>query len=111
MFYYAHTHRVSMLNFLPKQINICEIGVFEGQFSRHLLERNAPLVLHVVDPWSQHDDSDYVRDTANSHQGSQNTRYHDVLKYSESYIERGTVITHRITGEEAVKRLSVLSAT
>jgi hypothetical protein len=105
MFYYAHTHRVRMLDFLPKEIKICEIGVYEGQFSSQLLERAAPSALHLVDPWIQHDDPDYLRDTANSDSAIQNARYSGVLNKFENYIEKGLVLVHRMTGEEASKRL------
>lgn len=105
MFYCALSHRVRMLDFLPKEIAICEVGVFEGLFSQRLMERVRPGQLHLVDPWIYHEDSLYKRDTANSLQEEQNNRYQQVVEKFSEEIQSGRIIVHRCTGAEAVKIL------
>src|SRR3989338_3480165 len=43
--------REDFLNILPKNAVGAEIGVFKGEFSRHILEITKPRELHLVDLW------------------------------------------------------------
>jgi predicted O-methyltransferase YrrM len=61
----VHTHgckvlpdRLALLDHLPKGGVVAEVGVADGGYSREILERNRPRVLHLIDLW----DSDrYLR--------------------------------------------------
>ena len=43
--------RGRLLDKMPKGGTAAEIGVWEGQFSRRILEICAPDRLHLIDPW------------------------------------------------------------
>lgn len=78
--YVAMTHRVRILDFFPKRLSVVEVGVFEGDYSRHLLSRTDPSLLRLIDPWIQHQDPDYERDTANAIDAVQASRFEKVKK-------------------------------
>ncbi len=43
--------RLAMLDRLPKDAVVAEIGVAEGSFSKEILTRTNPKTLHLIDPW------------------------------------------------------------
>lgn len=43
--------RDRMLSLMPKGARVAEIGVWEGAFSRRILELCDPAELHLIDPW------------------------------------------------------------
>jgi hypothetical protein len=43
------TSRVYMLDFLPKEAVVCEVGVLKGDFSRKILSQCSPKEFHLVD--------------------------------------------------------------
>lgn len=45
------TDREQLLDHLPGQAHVAEIGVYRGDFSRLILERTDPTVLYLVDSW------------------------------------------------------------
>jgi hypothetical protein len=47
--------RIELLNALPKGGVIAEVGVYKGNFSRHILEIIKPKRLHLIDPWVHQD--------------------------------------------------------
>ena len=91
MTYIAQTHRARTLDFLPKSLKMVEIGVFEGDYSAHLLKRADPSSLTLIDPWLQHDDAAYARDTANSKTSVQNARYEKVKNRFKAECKSGQV--------------------
>ena len=44
--------RQLLLDHLPKQAVVAEIGVAFGDFTKHILERTVPSKLHLIDVWS-----------------------------------------------------------
>jgi len=49
--YYVYSGRNDCLDFFPKGGVGCEVGVFQGAFSRQIVKRIAPRELHLVDAW------------------------------------------------------------
>ena len=47
--------RVVLLQRLPKNCIVAEIGVAEGLYARQILEKNRPKALHLIDRWVEHD--------------------------------------------------------
>ena len=45
------TDRETLLNLLPKDKVICEIGVDTGDFTQKILEKTTPRKLHLIDLW------------------------------------------------------------
>ena len=45
------TDRNQLLEYLPQQAVVAEIGVFKGDFSQAILDHNNPVALHLVDCW------------------------------------------------------------
>lgn len=44
--------REILLDFLPKNAVVAEVGAAMGDFSKEILSRAQPKVLHLVDPWA-----------------------------------------------------------
>lgn len=89
--YVAMTHRARILDFFPKQLSMVEVGVFEGDYSHHLLSRTDPSLLRLIDPWIQHADPNYERDTANAIDAIQNSRFEKVKDRFSCEIHSGKV--------------------
>ncbi len=49
------TDRNQLLENLPQQAIVAEIGVFKGDFSQAMLDQTNPVVLHLVDCWQGKD--------------------------------------------------------
>jgi SAM-dependent methyltransferase len=45
------TDRDQLLENLPRQAVVAEIGVFKGDFSKKILDTTNPVVLHLIDSW------------------------------------------------------------
>jgi hypothetical protein len=43
--------RHDLISFLPKNSNVIEIGVDNGDFSKHILKKSNPKKLFLIDPW------------------------------------------------------------
>ncbi|EKP0309979.1 hypothetical protein JGK42_003926, partial [Aeromonas veronii] len=46
------TNRQALLERLPKQGIVAELGVAAGGFSRQIMALSQPQQLHLIDPWS-----------------------------------------------------------
>jgi len=46
------TDRYALLDLLPKNAVIAEIGVDEGHYSKHILDQCKPAKLHLIDTWA-----------------------------------------------------------
>ena len=77
-----------MLNSLNMQVGV-EVGVFKGQFSKHLLE-NWPGTLWLVDPWRAFDDTEGYIDASN-HKHHQ-TAYTETMNRLEGYENRAFML-------------------
>src|SRR5688500_9782878 len=45
------TDRIALLDVLPKNGVVAEIGVNKGEFSEEIIRRNHPSKLHLIDLW------------------------------------------------------------
>jgi len=95
-------NRGQMLARLPKGKVAAEIGVWEGGFSRRILEICEPTELHLIDPWL------YLPEFGNTGFGRKKNefkmeeRYHEVVA---AFKDDARVKIHRSTSEEALAKL------
>ena len=54
-----HAGREQLLQAMPSHAICAEIGVWEGDFSRRMLDRTQPAKLHLIDPWRYEQDITY----------------------------------------------------
>jgi hypothetical protein len=54
-----HAGRERLLQAMPAHAICAEIGVWEGDFSRRMLDRTRPAKLHLIDPWRYEQDVTY----------------------------------------------------
>ena len=43
--------RAELLKRTPKDSICAEVGVWKGEFSKQILKRTSPRMLHLIDPW------------------------------------------------------------
>ena len=82
-------NRMELLDRLPKNGAVTELGVDEGEFSQAILRVNHPRVLHLVDPWGK----------LRYHDG----KHRDVITRFEQEIGSGRVVIHRKRSVAAVE--------
>lgn len=94
--------RDRLLSSLPKGGAVAEIGVWEGRFSKRILEICAPRELHLIDPWL------YMPEFSNTGFGKKKNadlmeqRYHTVVA---DFAEDARVKVHRATSEAALSKM------
>lgn len=94
--YLTNLTRIDILNFLPKNGEVAEIGVAEGAFSSHILEKSAPCRLHLIDPWEHQAREDYQTDQyGNPEKSEQESRFRQVASAFADQIASGQVVLHR----------------
>jgi hypothetical protein len=94
--------RGRLLQHLPKGGVGAEIGVWEGQFSKRILEICEPACLHLIDPWQ------YMPEFANTGFGRKKNENLMDVKYQEvvdMFRDDARVVIHRATSEEALSAL------
>lgn len=94
--------RERLLGLLPKQAIAAEIGVWEGGFSRRILNICDPVCLHLIDPW------EYMPQFANTGFGRPKNAQLMDQKYRDVVAALGSdarVRIHRKTSEEALSAL------
>ncbi len=96
--------RKGLLDCLPNQSVVAEIGVAVGDFSQEILIRTLPSKLHLIDPWLHQGRKDYQDDPNNVPQAEADQRYRDVCKRFGSHVEAGRVEIHRTFSGEIVSR-------
>jgi len=63
-------NRVELLNELPRQGLVAELGTYRGDFARHILSRTNPRELHLIDiDFSRFDDAIAQNKCVQRHQG------------------------------------------
>jgi hypothetical protein len=78
----APEDRVAMLDRLPKNSSGAEVGVYEGQYSRQILERAKPAALYLIDPWASIQGYD---EPMNAPDEVQEQRYRRVLAMTRAH--------------------------
>lgn len=94
--------RERLLRSLPKGGRAAEIGVWEGKFSRKIVEICAPDELHLIDPWL------YQPEFSNTGFGRRKNALLMEEKYRqvvEDFRDNPTVRIHRATSQEALSAL------
>lgn len=94
--------RGRLLARLPKAAKVAEIGVWEGGFSRRILEICEPKELHLIDPWQ------YMPEFGNTGFGRKKNEHLMEEKYKDvvaAFKGDKRVRIHRATSEEALSAL------
>ena len=91
--------RGRLLQAMPKGAVAAEIGVWEGQFSRRILDECEPATLHLIDPWQ------YMPAFGNTGFGRKKNEHLMEAKYRDVVAAFGAdprVVIHRATSEAAL---------
>lgn len=94
--------RTKLLESLPKGGVIAEIGVWEGAFSRRILEVCSPKVLHLIDPWL------YLPEFTNTGFGHPKNEFLMEERYNRVralFADDPRVVIHRATSEAALSQM------
>ncbi len=87
--------RELLVQLLPKNAVIAEIGVAEGEFSQHLVNFSQPQKLHLIDPWIHQEREDYIKDKNNVSNEEGDRRHQAVSDQFATEIQSGQVEIHR----------------
>jgi hypothetical protein len=93
--YLSFASRDAVLEHLPKDATVAEIGVAEGEFSDRILAVAKPKKLHLIDPWAFQSQPDYLADHNNVEQAEQDARYESISNKFKREISSGQVVLHR----------------
>jgi hypothetical protein len=91
----VHNTRFDLIQLLPKNGVVAEIGSAEGDFANDILNRTVPARLHIIDPWEHQDLDDYKGDPNNVSDEEGDRRYQYVTDRFQGQIENGVVQVHR----------------
>lgn len=94
--------RGRLLARMPKGAKVAEIGVWEGNFSRRILEICEPAELHLIDPWL------YQPEFGNTGFGRKKNEHLMEVKYQDvvaAFKDDPRVRIHRATSEDALSAL------
>ena len=96
-------------NFIFKLIKknsiCCEVGVWKGEFSDLILNKNNPSKLYLVDPWKNFGSDYFDKKHEKYSQSNQDKRYSLVKEKLKNHIENNTVEILRMTSKEALKKI------
>ncbi|MGA0393193.1 MAG: class I SAM-dependent methyltransferase [Rhodospirillales bacterium] len=101
--YLFHSTREMLIEFLPKNGHLAEIGTAEGDFADHILKTAQPSHLHLIDPWEHQAVDQYKTDSNNVTQEEADRRYESVCNRFKDETDKGVVTIHRNYSTEAVK--------
>ena len=85
--------RVHVLELVPQKRICLEIGVNRGAFSQAILNKAAPRVLHLMDPWPTDQSDEYLSTYHVNSDMEEN--YQSVLGIFNQQILSGQVVVHR----------------
>jgi SAM-dependent methyltransferase len=94
--------RDRLLNSLPKDSVVAEIGVWEGNFSAKILELCSPRELHLIDPWQ------YMPEFGNTGFGRKKNEHLMEVKYQDvvaKFADDARVKIHRATSKDALEAM------
>ena len=90
-------NRLALLELLPKDGVVAEVGVADGNFSAAILDRNHPRTLHLIDLW------------ASSFSGSDDLAFKSVSKRFANEAREDRVQFHRDYSWDAISKLAPAS--
>jgi hypothetical protein len=94
-----HAGREQLLQAMPSHAICAEIGVWEGDFSRRMLDQTSPAKLHLIDPWRYEQDITYKDSLYGGQIGGSQTHldavYARVCKRFAPEVVAGQVHIHR----------------
>jgi hypothetical protein len=93
-----------LLEMMPKHSVCAEIGVFWGEFSRLILKKVEPKLLHLIDPWQYQPDPSLTKALYGGVSGSQKRMdeiHHSVVRHLG---RRENVVIHRAPSLIAVNQ-------
>ena len=94
--YLSNLSRIDLLRLLPGGGEAAEIGVAEGDYSKHILNAASPRKLHLIDPWEHQARADYKNDAyGNVSEVEQEDRFQKVSARFKPEIDAGQVVLHR----------------
>lgn len=94
--------RQKLLRSLPKGGKVAEIGVWEGMFSRQILEICTPTALHLIDPWLYQPEFANTGFGRKKNENLMDVKYQDVVDHFKS---DPRVHIHRATSDVALAAL------
>ena len=100
-----HLDRSSLLKFLPRNCNVAEIGVAEGDYSQEILTQCIPRRLLLIDPWEFQANEEYLADPNNVTQEQGDERAASVARRFAREMIMGTVVVDRTYSLDAATRV------
>lgn len=94
--------RGRLLASLPKGAKVAEIGVWEGQFSRRILEICEPSELHLIDPWLYMPEFSNTGFGRKKNENLMEAKYQDVVA---AFADNAKVKIHRATSDVALSAM------
>lgn len=99
--------RLKLLEMMPKKAVCAEIGVWRGQFSKIILDKTKPEMLHLIDPWVWDLDKSqkipYNNYIANTKFAKNQKGMDEIYKYvCKKFQHNRRVVIHRQKSENAV---------
>jgi hypothetical protein len=94
--------RGRLLQRLPKGAVVAEIGVWEGNFSRRILEICEPARLHLIDPWMYQPEFGNTGFGRKKNEFLMEEKYQDVVNTFKDDLR---VMVHRATSEDALNTM------
>lgn len=73
-------NRDALVASLPKNGIVAEIGVWEGEFAKVILEQSHPKRLYLIDCWEHQPETTYGHDPSNAENPEQRRRHDSVLQ-------------------------------
>lgn len=101
--------RKKLLRRLPRNAVVAEVGVFQGDFSRMILDFAAPRQLHCIDPWKYQPESAFADALYGGQAGSQlhmDRIFQRVIERFQADIMQARVVVHRSSSAEAAARFA-----
>ncbi|WP_420404568.1 class I SAM-dependent methyltransferase [Nisaea sp.] len=98
--------RAKLVELLPESLEIAEIGVASGEFSRRILEGCKPRRLRMIDAWAHQDVAHLKPDSNNPEQAVQDSRHAQVLQDFAPEIASGRVVVERAFSHVAAERIA-----
>lgn len=94
--------RDRLLATLPKGARVAEVGVWEGAFSKRILDICEPVELHLIDPWLYQPQFSHTGFGRKKNENLMDVKYQDVVN---TFKDDSRVKVHRAMSEVALASL------